>query len=295
MKNILSSALFVLPFAVFAQQFVTVDAIPQTLINDTNVSFLVVIPQASYQDVEKNWLKYVAEGSKGRADEADGIYHQSGAFNGNLSAYPFNVHSKLMESSEGVRLTAWFTQNNAAFISHDSTSDSHLAVKKYLRDFAVQEYREAVKCELKGEQDKLDEMDKELAALIENEEKSVKKINENERSNVRSNEAIVTTDSDIQSSTHKIYDQKEMVKNTASDPKATRGAKRTLKNMEGNKRNLQKKNEKQGSNIDARNKENRHEKRSMVNSRKFQKTKTVEIEKQRQKVQEVQTKLDNIK
>ena len=295
MRNILYTAVCAISLSAFAQKPVTVDVVSQVMSKDTQITFSVDIPQAELDDVESCWMKYVGEGSKGKAVLIDGIHQQSSAYNGNISPYSFNVHSKLTATSEGVRLNAWFTQNNSAFISNDSSSDSYKAVQKYVRDFAVREYRKAVQYELKAELDKLAERDKELAAMFENEEKSAKKIKENERSNVRSNEAIVTTDSDIRSSSYQIYDQKDMVDKTASDPKASRGAKRTLKNMEGNKRDLQKKNEKQGSNIDARNKENRHEKRSMVNSRKLQKMKTADIDKQRQKVNEVQTKFDNIK
>lgn len=295
MKTLLLISLSVISFAGFAQKSISVDAVPQATSKDAQFSFVVEIPQTTQKDVEKDWLRYVADGSKGKSDAVDNIYHQSDAFHSNISAYPFDVYSKLRETSDGVRLTAWFTQNNAAFISQDSNNGQHLAAQKFLRDFAVQEYREAVQNELNVEQDKLGEMEKELVALIKSEEKSVKTINENERSNVRANEAISTTDADIRSSSYEIYDQKEMVETTASDPKATKGAKKTLRNMESDKEDLQKDNEKKNMNIDSRDKENRAEERSMANSRQLQERKTADIENQRQLVIVVQTKLDNIK
>jgi len=295
MKNMLFTLLCVISLPAFAQKLITVVAVPQPMSKDTQVFFSVEIPQVTLIDVEKDWLKYTGSGSKGKVAVVNGEYLQPDAINKNISAQPFNVHSKLMERFEGVRLTSWFTQNNAAFISQDSNSDRHLAAQKYMRDFAIQEYRQAVQNELSIEQDKLKHLEQELAALIKGEEKSVKKINENERSTERANDVITTNNSDLQRSSEKIYDQKEMVEQTASDPNANKGARKTQSDLEKEKKNLQKQNETKARNNDSRDKENRKEARSIADTRQLQEIKTADIEKQRQKVHEVQTKLDNIK
>ena len=138
-------------------------------------------------------------------------------------------------------------------------------------------------------------MEKELTALIKEDEKSLKKISENQRSNERANDAIVTNNGDIQSSSDKISDQKEMVEMTASDPKAAKGAQKTLDDLEHEKKDLQKQNETEGRNMDSRNKETREEERNTTDSQQAQAVKTADIEKQKLIVHVVQTKLDNIK
>ena len=154
MKKLLFAALSVFSLSGFAQKPITVDVVPHSMSKDAQHSFIVEIPQTTLKDVEKDWVRYVGEGSKGRAVVVDGVHHQSGAFNGNISAYAFNIHSKLLEASEGVRLTVWISQDNSTFTPKDSSSGYDLAVQKYVRDFAIREYRQAVQRELKAEQDK---------------------------------------------------------------------------------------------------------------------------------------------
>ena len=293
MKRILFAVLSVFTFSVFAQKQITVDLAPQTR-GKKDLAFVVEIPQAALKNVESDWLKYVGYGSKGKATEVDGEHLQKGAVNKNISSKPFNIYSKLLETTEGVRLMVWLDKRNTAFISKHPRSGLDYAVQKYVRDFAVMKYRQAVLTELIAEQDKLKELEEELAGFIREEERSVMTISDNERSTVRANDAIAVNNSDIKISSNKIYRQKEMVTYTASDSNATKGAQKTLSDLKTEKENLQKDNEAQGMSIDSRNKENRKEERRTTGSQQDQELKMAEIEKQKQRVQEVQTKVDNI-
>ena len=294
MKKILFAAFTVASITVFAQQSITVTADASTT-KTAQQSFSVDIPQTSLKDVKNDWLKYVAVGNKGKATFVNGEYTQTGAVNKNISPNPFTINSKLIETTAGVRLTAWLAQNNISSASGVANSNQDLAVQKFLRDFALTEYRSAVKRELKNEQNKLAALEKDLTGVIKGEEKSTKTMNANERSNERAGDAIATNNSDIKTSTEKISDQKEMVQHTAADPNATKGAKKTLAEMESEKKDLQKQNETQNKNIDNRNKETRAEDRNMQTAQQNHDAKTIAIEKQKEVVAAVQTKLDNIK
>lgn len=304
-KQILLTALTVISVSISAQVPIDVDVtsrridngqlylIDQLSVKD-QLSFSVVIPQTNLNDVEKDWLKYVGKKSRGKSVVQDGAHLQYGATNKNISSERFEVYSKLLEASDGVHLTVWLMQNNTVFVSENPGSGLDLAVQKYVRDFAILEYRNAVQLELKTEERKLKGLEQEYAQLVKEQEKSTKKINENDRSKVRSADVIATNNRDIESTSYQIYDQKEMVEQTASDPNAQSGAEKTLDGLKAEKKDLQKDNVQQGRNVDEWNKENREEERNITTNIQKIVWKTEDLEKQRQKVREVKTKLENI-
>lgn len=296
LKQFVFVSLSILSLTAFSQKQITVIETAQPMCKDTQqVSFATVIPQTNLKESEKNWLKYLSNGSKGKAVIVNGDNLQTGVVNKNISVNPFDVYSKLRETNEGVQLTVWFPENSAVFTSKEQNTGVNQAMEKYIHDFGVQEYKRVVQRELKAEQEKQKNLESELAGLIKAEEKSIKTVSQNERSTERANLAIATNNSDIQNSSDKISNQKDNVDRNAADANATKGAKKTLGELEDDKKDLQKQNEKQGKQMDSRDKENRAEERSMVGSKEKQAAKTEAIEKQKVIVAEVQAKLNNIK
>jgi hypothetical protein len=86
-----------------------------------------------------------------------------------------------------------------------------------------------------------------------------------------------------------------MVDFTSADPNATKGAKKTLSDLESEKVTLQKEGEAYGKHMDDKNKDNRAAERRNINTNQKQEMKLKEIEAQKAKVAEVQNKLNNIK
>ena len=294
MKNIFFSLLIIISSTSFSQESINAK-VDSTSSSKSYQSYSVDIPQTTLKDIQNDWLKYIAEGNKGKASFVNGEYIQAGAVNKNISPNPFTLYSRLVEIPGGTRITAWLAESNVADAARGAKNDQNLAVQKMLHDFAVTSYRAAVKDELKVEQNKLADLEKDLKSVIKDEDKSTKAINANERSNERADDAISTNKGDINRATEKISDQKVFVQQTAADPNAKKGAQKTLAEMENDKKDLQKQNEKQNKNIDSRNKENRVEDRNMVAAQQSQEIKIAAIEKQKVVVANVQAKLDNIK
>jgi hypothetical protein len=295
MKKILVAAYLTFSITAFAQKNITVDEAPRPMSKDTQFSYLVEIPQAKVKQVEKDWLKYISIKSKGKATVVNGENLQTEAVYKNISPNPFNVYSKLVETTDGVNLTVWLTDNNAAFISKTPNSIEDLAVQKYVRDFAVQEYKLAVEEELKMERNKLNDIEKQQASLIKDEEKSNKKINDNLRAIAKAKDKIVTTQSDIDAASVKIENQKTMVDKTAADANATKGAKKTLNDLEKDKVKSQKNTDGDAKDIESWEKEIREEQRNIADGKQKQGLKLSDIDAQKQIVYGVQTKLSNIK
>jgi hypothetical protein len=295
MKQLLFVLISIYSTFSFSQKLIVVGISPKTAGGDKQINFQVDIPQTTIKYVEKDWLKLLSKGSKGKATIVDGEYVQPAAVNGSISAIPFNVYTKLVETFEGVQMTVWLTQNKVAFISTDPLSPDNQAVQKFIRDFAVLKYQQAVERELVAEKSTLKKLEKDYATLVRREDKAIKKVTGNVRMTKRANEDIAVNNSDIQKSAAEISDQKAMVVTTSSDANATKGASKTLKKMEKKKTGFQKSNEANGKKNDIRNEENRAAERSMVAAKDDQILVSEAIAKQKIVVQNVQTKLDGIR
>jgi hypothetical protein len=150
-KHIILVVLSLFPMAAFAQEEIVVEVIQmeEGMHFYTQQAFVVDIPQGDLTQVEQAWLIYIGKKKKGRGKEAPGEHFQSRVFNKRISAYPFNLFSKLSLTASGVQLTVWFTQSDEPFISFDPNNGQNQAVQKYVHDFAVQQYRQSVEVKLR--------------------------------------------------------------------------------------------------------------------------------------------------
>jgi chromosome segregation ATPase len=170
-----------------------------------------------------------------------------------------------------------------------------LAAQKFVRDFAIAQYKLAIKKDVEAEEDKLKKLEKEQNDLIKSEEKSNKKINDNQRSIQRANDNIRIANEELKRKDGQISEQKLMVERTVKDENANKGAKKTLKELENDKKKLQKERDGEDKNIDKWNKETREEERNITDMKEQQKLKTVDINKQKETLKAVEQKLNNVK
>lgn len=260
-----------------------------------HASMEITIPQAKLSDVDKDWQKYIKSGSKNKPETKDGITSIKGAVNKNVSPQGFGLYSKLIGTTDGVKMIVWFLREDSIYMSSATGTDRDLAAEKYLHDFAVGEYKNAVKDELKAEQDKLKNLEDELKDFIKDEEKSNKKINEDERSIERQKNAIQMNNNDQKNKAEQIGAQKKVVEQQkAISADAGKDAAKVQKGFENELKKLEKDNEKMNRDIDDWEKEIREERRNIDKSKQNQNLKNDDIEKQRRVINAVQNKLDNI-
>ena len=295
MKNIFFALLTITSFVAFGQQpiLVTMDSL-DTKSNSRN-SFKVDMPKTTLKAVERSWLRYVGKRAKGKASTVNGAYIQEGAVNKNISPEPFTIYSNLVEIPTGVRLIVRLGDNELVKAPGVANSTQDLAVQKFMSDFAVSAYRQAIQAELKAEENKLCALEKEKSRMVKTEEKSKRRIKKSERSNARDAATIESINQDIQAVVKDITEQNEMVRLTASDRNANKGAKKTLSKIEGKKKKLERKIEKTNKGIADRNEEIRAEERAMNATRQLIEAKSTAIEAQREVVNAVKQKLAAIK
>lgn len=293
MKQILFSTLLLFSTSVFGQDIV-VKNIPGSMSQNNQRTFQVDIPNSVLNSVKKNWLKYLQKDSEGKASVVDGNYLQEGVVNTSISPNPFSVYSKLQQTSDYTRLTVWFMDNEMIFFSRESDANQEILVKRYVYDFAFNEYQGVVAEELKSEVNDLDKLKKEMDKLVKSNEASLMLIGENKRLIERTNAQIEVVNNDIHSISYQITDQKKMVIENAADPNALKGAEKTLKSLEKEKRGYEADNERSGKLINKLDKEIRSEERKVdgfVNKKQLKET---DISNQEEKIRQVKMKLDQL-
>lgn len=293
-SKIITLCCLAMSISVFAQEKITVDESPQPMSKGTYPAYITEIPGAKLKDVERDWKRYITSGSKGRVLEANDEISIIGAVNKNISQEPFNVYSHILETTTGVKLTAWLTFKDSVYISKDLNTDKDLAAQKYIRDFGVQEYKLVVKGELQKQNEMLRLLQDQQNDLIKAEEHSNKKIEEYERDIQKNNGEIATNADDQKRKADLISNQKGVVESTRDNPEDNKAAIKTLKDLEGDQNKLVKNGEKLNKEIDNWNREIREEQRKIEAGKADQKLKIDAIEKQKQSVQEVEDKLKNI-
>lgn len=280
-----------------AQALLPVEEALRPMSKGTNPSFAVEIPKTTLKDVEKEWIKYIRAGSKEKPVESGGEIAMPGAVNKNVAASTFKIYSALLEITDGVRLTAWFSiGNDSVFISREMGNGRDLAAQKYVRDFALARYRDAMKNEVQAEKNKLKKLDSELKDLVKQEEKAVKNINEMQRTIGRTQDAIGTLRGDEQRKSDQIYNQKTVLEgmNNKAD-QSYKDAEKVLKNLEKEKEKAQKQNEKENKSIDNLNRDIREERRKIDDLKQDQRLKRGQIEDQKRAVSQAENRLKQIK
>ncbi|MBL0309823.1 MAG: hypothetical protein IPP77_09165 [Bacteroidetes bacterium] len=295
--NLLMALLLMGSSAAYSQDQLTVDESLRPMSKGTQPAFTLNIPQTNLKDVEKEWMKYIKSGSKEKSVAVGGEIIMPGAVNKNIAAEPFTIYSTLLETNQGVFLSAWFgLGGDSVFITRELNNGKDLAAKKYIRDFAIQRYRVAVKAQVEIEKGKMKDLEKELKGLEKDEDKANKNINGYERDIQRSKDQIATNDGDEKRKGDLVYAQKTKMDNMNTYEKETlKAAEKVLKTLEKEKEKIQKDSEKENRKIDDWNSNIREERRKIDNLKQDQRIKRGQIADQKKVISEVEQKLKDIK
>lgn len=163
--------LAVLPFIGFAQKELKITEQEKDMSMGARNAYVVDIPQAKLKDVISDFKKYIKKDAKGKLNDDKGEISMLGAVNKNISSLPFNIFGRFVESSEGVTVSIWIADGET-FVSSKLTPDKSVAANKYLKDFAIEQYKQAVKEELENEKDKAKAEQKTLEGFVKDQKKA---------------------------------------------------------------------------------------------------------------------------
>lgn len=222
-------------------------------------AYIVVIPQTKANDIEKAWEKQIRGNflkqlfKKSKSQE----YNKSGnemVFTHVLipavSSDTFNLYTILSENNNEVTMHNFFECKNE-FVSDTKSSDlndemakNSFGIKNFMKEFALEQYTNAVKEELKDKERVLKNLEKEYETLLNTVLKKQSFIESAKQKILNANDEILTLDNDISRMGDEVQAKKEEVSSLKKkDKKVYNEAKKDLKSLEKDKRNAQKKQE----------------------------------------------------
>jgi hypothetical protein len=205
-KKIVCLLLVALPFIGFAQKELKITEQEKDMSMGARNAYVVDIPQAKAKDVISDFKKYIKKDAKGKLNDDKGEISMLGAVNKNVSSMPFNVFGRFVESSEGVTVSIWVADGET-FVSSKLTPDKSVAASKYLKDFAVEQYKQAVKEEFEKEKDKAKAEQKMLESFIKDQKKAESNIEDHKAEIANREKKIKEEESNI--GTAKINQEKQ--------------------------------------------------------------------------------------
>lgn len=129
-------------------------------------AYVVTIPMAELKKTDRCWGEYLEENAFGWESVRKGVHRQSGIMEKSISARRFTVYNEIVMTDSGVRLTIWLEQNRSSLVSQEIDGQTDKAIRKYIQDFALDQYRSAIRIRVKKKQRMIRKMERELASLI---------------------------------------------------------------------------------------------------------------------------------
>lgn len=177
MKNNWRIAAFILTVflctSVSGQDIIEVKDVNQPTSKGTRPGFSVFIKDATLDMVSKKWGQYMrnensevfkSKDYKVKYEFKAGEYLAERAILTDISNKYISTIATIVNTSGGVQFTAFF-QLDSAFISKQTLGDIYPNTKKYVRNFAVGCYKDAVAAELAREEKKLKDLEEKLVSL----------------------------------------------------------------------------------------------------------------------------------
>ena len=288
-------SLFILPFAtIFAQEDIVISMKDKSFSIGEVASFVTFIPQADYNEVTKDWEKYLKQDTKEKTITENGEIVLLNKLYEKISPVPLNIYSYIKEYDGEIMLVVAMDLQGQ-YISRDMDEEIYIPAKKYVRDFAVESYITAVGNELKEEEKILKKLENQKTSLQNTRESIVAEINQYERSIVTKKDEITLNQIDQSDKVIQMQAQKELVLQLANAGQdAKDDASKILKDIEKDFKKLQKENENAYQFIDAAESEIRKSEIKLAKTESEIKFMQLDIDDQAYRIRKIEQKLERI-
>lgn len=244
-------------------------------------SFEVMVPQATANDAIDLWKKTIVPGKlfkkTPKMSKAKDEFIVDNVLISDITAMPLNVLTQVSSFTGSIYFRAFF-QTEAGFLGSEGSSEEVVsAASRFVRDYAVQLYRQAVGKELKQEERKLKDLENKLSRLQRQNRNFNNKISDAQRDEMDlKNEALQNEEL--------LKNQQNVIQVDSTDLNAAKAREQMEKQFRDNQKDITK----------SQKSQNRYSRKAYKNQ-KDQREKINQIGRQRERVQEVQIKLDNIR
>jgi hypothetical protein len=244
-------------------------------------AFEVMVPQATAGDAIDLWKKTILPGGlfkkQPKMDKVKDEWIVNNVLISDITSMPLNVFTQINTFTGNIFVRV-FLQTDGGFLgSYGSSNESVTAASGFIRNYAVELYRQAVAKEVKQEEKKLTDMENELSRL--------------QRQNKNYGNKITDAQKDEKDLKNEVLQNEELLRNQQNViqvENANPGTKTVQEQLEKQVKETEKDLEK------TQKSQFRYDKKLSKNDRE-QKDKFFEIERQKGRVDEVRKKLDYIK
>ena len=174
-KLLISLAVLLIAFSVKAQNIdsmivknpVRIGVEERELGGEVQKVFSLFVMNSSIDEVEKAWDKYMESGNKVKM-VADGSYRtMEGAINKNIDPnQPIDIFSELAQGRKGVFVYVAIRLPDSTWISPEGNADKTIRTEKILMRFGKLIYKEYLMDELKDQENKLDDLEKDYNGIL---------------------------------------------------------------------------------------------------------------------------------
>jgi len=277
-----------------AQEEISVVLKTKTFAKGEIPAFVTLIPQASYEQVQKDWEKYLKEDTKEKTLNENGEVSIQNKVYEKIAPGFLTIYSYIKEFDGEIMLVAAF-ELNGSYISKEMDEEVYIPAKKFVRDFALGSYRTAVFQELKDEEKEFKKLENQKLSLELSYETLLAVISQYERSIVTKKDEISLNQLDQSSKVLQMQAQKEFVLKLANAGQAAKeDAEKILKELEKDFKKLQKQNENYHQDIANFESLIRQNEIALGKAESELKFKQLDIDDQAYKVRKIQQKLESI-
>ena len=297
--SILVSILFVSIIS-HAQINITVSEQEVSMSKGLQPAFIIEIPQADNDAIVKSWSKYIREDTKSKVQNANEEIFILGTQIDQIHKGPISIYSVVFKKDSVVKLLTFF-EIDSVFFTKDEASNSienektYHGIKNFVRDFAVERYREVVAIELKDEQKILKELNHDLEKHEKDNVSYQKKIKENEQDILNTESEISSLEASKLRKTEEIENQRITVSSLSGDEVLQSVANKKLKGLEKEKKGMDKDIEKKHKNIVTYQSNIKENNRQIEDNQQKQEAKLMEIKNQEMNIENTNNKLQRIK
>ena len=205
----------------------------------TKNAFVIEIPQPVLKKAQSNWKSYLKKQSKRSLTDKSGEVTLAKGPLLLLGVDSISVFSTMNQMETKVKLCVFFMMSDSTFLSSEIDSEKSIAANKFVRTFAVNEYKNAVKDELAEEQNKLMTLEKKVDALEEENEDFRKEIKDNERAISRKKDEIKSNEQEQDMKSTSILEQKKRLNEYVGTDEQRVQEEKQLKSLNKEKSKLQ--------------------------------------------------------
>lgn len=291
-KTLYLVGILLVPGLLLGQKSIEVSGVDFKLGQDDYSGVQVLIPEAERELVENMWIKALEKGTKSKVSEAhQGEITIFGAFIKSLGEDPVNIYSQVIPRDSLVELNTCIELKRSEFITENLYESEFNELKAYMHDFGKVVYIEEVEEQVKAEENLLKELQKELKKLQNDKESLEKKISKNEHGITVSDDDIRISDGDIAVKNEEIARVKVRLGSVGDDAVLKETLESELKDLEKEKKKMQNSIKKENKRIVGYESDIDNIKLEIPTLVDQQNQKMEEIEKQRNRVNQFETKL----